>query len=227
MRTELSTQSPDTRPAAVDTRDWSGWERWLRGHLNIELNTLHRALGQLLATERQKFNDRLERKTSEFEVKLAKLSGSVDILRGAAPLPPAKFPTVKVWHEDTVYHAGDIVSFAGGTYQAQRDTARTPGAKDWVCLAASGETIVGPSGGSLTIRGTYNGDGAYKHLDVVMVNGSSFVALKDNPGPCPGPAVRQKKSRHGEVGGGIRQPHGSQKESSRSQNRGKVRGHDR
>jgi hypothetical protein len=73
----------------------------------------------------------------------------------------------------------------GGCYQATKDTARAPGAKDWVCLAASGETIVGPSGSSLTIRGTYSNE-VYKHLDVVMLNGSSFVALKDAPGPCPG-----------------------------------------
>ena len=36
-----------------------------------------------------------------------------------------------------------------------------------------------------TIRGTYDDAEAYKHLDVVMLNGSSFVALKDNPGSCP------------------------------------------
>src|SRR5215472_12515715 len=62
--------------------DWSGWDQWLRGHLNIELNSLHRALGQLLAEEREK----PERKTSEFAVKLAKLSGAVDVLSGKAPL---------------------------------------------------------------------------------------------------------------------------------------------
>jgi hypothetical protein len=153
-------------------------DQWLRGHLNIELNKLHRALGVLLADERKKFRDQLERKTSEFEVKLAKLSGAVDVLRGAQPPPPAKFPSVKAWTEDVIYHEGDVVAFAGGTYQAQRDTARAPGAKDWVCLATPGST--------LTIRGTYDSDVEYRCLDAVMLNGSSFVALKDNPGPCPG-----------------------------------------
>jgi len=42
------------------------------------------------------------------------------------------------------------------------------------------------AGAGLTIRSTYDGDEEYKHLDVVMTNGSSFVALKDAPGPCPG-----------------------------------------
>ena len=217
------------------TQDWSAWERWLRGHLDIELNTLHRALGEVLATERKKFRDQLERKTSEFEVKLAKLSGAVDVLSGKAPLharldielntlhralgeilaterkkfrdqldrktsefevrlaklsgavdilrgaqppPPAKFPTVKAWSEDTIYHEGEIVAFAGGTYQAQRDTARAPGSQDWTCLATPGK--------SLTVRGTYDSAVEYHRLDVVMVGGSSFAALKDAPGVCPG-----------------------------------------
>src|SRR5215831_4673325 len=55
---------PSSAPHAAAT-DWSGWERWLRGHLNIELENLHRALGVLLATERRKFCDQLERKTNE------------------------------------------------------------------------------------------------------------------------------------------------------------------
>ena len=56
-------QSPqlDTRPITTAATDWSGWERWLKGHLNIELGNLHRALGILLATERTKFCDQLER----------------------------------------------------------------------------------------------------------------------------------------------------------------------
>jgi hypothetical protein len=169
---ELPKPQPDTT-----TTDWSGWDRWLRGHLDRELGALHRALGQCLAEERQKIDDRFERKTSEFELKIAKLSGAVDVLRGAQPPPPAKFPSVKAWSANMIYYEGEIVAFAGGTYQAQCDTAHAPGSQDWICLAASGS--------SLNIRGTYDGTVEYRHLDIVMVNGSSFVALKDNPGSCP------------------------------------------
>src|SRR6516164_5137304 len=151
-------QRPITTAAAA-TNDWEQW-------LQRQFEPLHRALGQLLAEERRKFGDQLERKTSPFEIKLAKLAGAIDVLRGAQPPPPAKFPKVKAWSADTIYHEGDIVTFAGGCWQAAKDTACAPGAKDWVCLAVSGETIVGPSGSSLTIRGTYDGDEAYKHLDV-------------------------------------------------------------
>src|SRR5262249_39287978 len=117
-------------------------------------------------------------KIAALELKLAELPGAVDVLRGREPPPPAKFPRVKAWKEDTVYHEGDVVAFAGGTYQARRDTASPPGAKGWVCLATAGRR--------LTVSGTYNGDIDYSCLDVAMSHGSSVVALKDSPGACPG-----------------------------------------
>jgi hypothetical protein len=158
----------DTTAAA----EWS-WDQWLQAHLKIERENLHRALGQLLAEEREKF----ERKATALELKLAKLSGAVDILRGAAPPPPAKFPSVTAWRADMIYHEREVVTFAGSTYQATKDTAHAPPSPEWRCLAASGS--------SFTIRGTYDSAVEYRHLDVVIINGSSFVALKDNPGPCP------------------------------------------
>jgi hypothetical protein len=85
------------------------------------------------------FGDLLEQRTRGFEVKLAELTGAVDILRGAQPPPPAQFPSIKAWQDDVVYHKGDIVAFAGGCYQATKDTVCAPGAKDWVCLARSGD----------------------------------------------------------------------------------------
>jgi hypothetical protein len=223
--------------------DWSGWENWLRGHLDIEREVMieafgealgtvghelrdrisalelklaeltgaidilrgtttpperdTRALGELLSTERREFGDLLERRTRGFELKLAELTGAVDILRGAQPPPPAQFPSVKAFSADTIYHEGDIVAFAGGTWQAQRDTARVPGAQDWVCLASAGD--------SFTVRGTFNETAEYHRLDVVALNGGSFIALKDAPGLCPGPgwqliASQGKRGAAGEKG---------------------------
>jgi hypothetical protein len=137
-----------------------------------------RALGDLLSTERREFGDLLERRTRGFELKLAELTGAVDILRGAQPPPPAQFPSIKAWQDDVVYHKGDIVAFAGGCYQAAKDTARVPGAQDWFCLASAGD--------SFTVRGAFNETAEYRRLDVVALNGGSFIALKDAPGPCPG-----------------------------------------
>jgi hypothetical protein len=177
LKPKQSLETRDTTTTAADY-DRSGWERWLRGNLDIEFKALHRALGQCLATERQKFRDQFERQVSAFEIKLAKLSGAVDVLRGAQPSLPAKFPNVKAWSADTIYHEGEIVAFAGSTYQATKDTAHAPGSRDWICVAVAGA--------GFTVRGTYDDAVEYRHLDVVMLNGSSFVALKDAPGPCPG-----------------------------------------
>jgi hypothetical protein len=185
---QSSQQLPDTTTTVAND-----WDCWFRSNFERELGALHRALGQCLAEEREKF----ERKASAFELKLAKLSGAIDVLRGAQPPPPAKFPTVKAWSEGRIYYEGEIVAFAGGTYQAQCDTARAPGTKDWVCLASPGN--------SLSMRGTYDGNAEYHYLDVVALNGSSFVALKNNPGLCPGDdwqllASRGSRGQRGDSG---------------------------
>jgi len=180
----LRCTQPVTTPE-VSTDEWAGWERWLRGHLDIERSHLLAVVGEVLGETRGDVLDRIEpqlekqlAKIAALELKLAELSGAVDVLRGKEPPPPAKFPRVKAWTEDTIYHEGDIVAFAGGTFQARRDTACLPGAKHWVCLAKPGN--------SLTVRGTYDSCIDYRCLDIAVINGSSFVALKDSPGACPG-----------------------------------------
>jgi hypothetical protein len=39
----------------------------------------------------------------------------------------------------------------------------------------------------VNIRSTFDANTDYRRLDVVACNGGSFIALKDAPGPCPGP----------------------------------------
>jgi hypothetical protein len=95
--------------------------------------------------------------------------------------PPGKLPLVKLWVPETVYYEGDIVAYDGGTYQAMRDTGQPPSHAHWLCLATAGR-----DGKTITVRGTFNGTADYHRLDVVALNGGSFVALKDAPGPCPG-----------------------------------------
>jgi hypothetical protein len=82
---------------------------------------------------------------------------------------------------ETVYYEGDVVAYDGGTFQAKRDTGQPPSHTDWICLAPAGR-----DGNSITVRGTFNETADYRRLDVVALNGGSFVALKDTPGPCPG-----------------------------------------
>jgi hypothetical protein len=122
---------------------------------------------------------------------------------------PGELPIVRAWMEDEISYAGDIVSCDGGTWQARKDTSKRPPHADWKPLALPGRDATSP-----TIRGTYGEDETYRHLDIVALNGSSFVARHDQPGPCPGegwqliasagrvgkPGIRGEKGDKGERG---------------------------
>ena len=62
-----------------------------------------------------------------------------------------------------------------------RDTGLPPGGKDWVCLASAGRDARTPM-----VRGTFHPEATYSALDIVALNANSFIARRDNPGPCPG-----------------------------------------
>jgi hypothetical protein len=82
--------------------------------------------------------------------------------------------------QDRIFYEGDLVTHAGSTWQAARDTAKPPGAgDDWRLIAARGSGFV--------IRGTYDAGASYKALDVVTLDYGWFVAKVDRPGPAPGP----------------------------------------
>src|SRR5215472_246869 len=87
------------------TTDWSGWETWLQRRLDNALAGLHAALGKLLASERRKFADQLEKKTHALELEIAKLTNAIVVL----PPTPAKFPSVKAWQEG-VHYEGDVIT---------------------------------------------------------------------------------------------------------------------
>jgi hypothetical protein len=95
--------------------------------------------------------------------------------------PPGKLPMVKPWAPETVYYAGDVVAYDGATFQARRDTGQPPSHAHWTCLATAGR-----DGKSFVVRGTFRETAEYRQFDVVALNGGSFIALKDAPGPCPG-----------------------------------------
>jgi hypothetical protein len=90
--------------------------------------------------------------------------------------PPGKLPMVKLWTPETVYYAGDVVAYDGGTFQAMCDTGQPPSHAHWMCLASSGR-----DGKSIVVRGTFDESVNYRRLDVVALNGGSFIAIKDAP----------------------------------------------
>ncbi len=100
---------------------------------------------------------------------------------------PGQLRAVKQFVEGGVHYDGDVVMHAGSTYQARCDTAHEPPHEDWACLATAGRGGVdGVDGQSLRVRGTYKAGEVYAALDIVALNGCSFVARRDNPGDCPG-----------------------------------------
>ncbi|GGD30814.1 hypothetical protein GCM10011335_37300 [Aureimonas glaciei] len=100
--------------------------------------------------------------------------------------PAGKLPIVREWH-DAVFYEGDVVTFDGRTFQALCDTGKAPTDADWICLADRGaDGRDGSDGKSFVVRGTWLEINEYRALDVVTLNGASFAAKTDNPGPCPG-----------------------------------------
>lgn len=95
------------------------------------------------------------------------------------PGPTGSLPKVEEW-QDRVHYQSEVVTLGGSLFQALRDTGYAPPHNDWLCIVAARESR------ALRIRGTYSTDTDYEKLDVVMVNNSSFVAKRDNPGLCPG-----------------------------------------
>jgi hypothetical protein len=123
------------------------------------------------------------------EKRLAQIREPADGPRGepgpcGEPGPPGKIERLHRYVEDTVHYDGDVVVHLGSTYQARCDTAKAPPHRDWVCLASSGRD--GVDGHSLRVRGTYRPGEVYAALDVVALNGGSFIARTDDPGVCPG-----------------------------------------
>jgi len=115
------------------------------------------------------------------------------------PGPPGKFAAPKAW-ERGVHYDGGLVTHAGSTWCATRDTAEEPPHVDWVCIAGRGA-----DGRTPAFRGAWKAASAYEALDVAMVEGSSFVALYDTPGACPGDgwrllAARGKSGQPGPAG---------------------------
>jgi hypothetical protein len=96
---------------------------------------------------------------------------------------PGKLPIAKIWRQDSVSYEADVVCYDGSLYQALKDTAQVPGGSDWICLAVAGRDAVSTP----EVRGTYNKGERYEKLDVVALDGGSFIARQDNPGDCPGP----------------------------------------
>lgn len=98
--------------------------------------------------------------------------------------PPALFPEVKAWSADGVSYRGDIVTHAGATWQAHKDTAKEPPHPDWIELATPGRD--GRDAVTPTVRGTWRADAEYRSLDIVAKKRRMFCGQARRPGRLPG-----------------------------------------
>ena len=90
-----------------------------------------------------------------------------------------------------------MVALHGSTWQATKDTGQAPPHKDWIGLAVRGVDGITPQP-----RGLWRVDESYRALDIVALNGGSFIARKDDPGPCPGDGwqLLASQGRNGKAG---------------------------
>ena len=122
--------------------------------------------------------------------------------------PPGKLPIVKTYEPGEVHYSGDVVVHQGSTWQAAKDTAHPPPHRDWIGLAFRG--LDGVDGITPQVRGLWEAEGEYHRLDIVALNGSSFIARADKPGPCPGPGwqLLVSEGKRGKPGESITGPRG-------------------
>ena len=110
--------------------------------------------------------------------------------------PPGKFIPPRAWARGIHYESA-VVSHAGSTYCALRDTAEEPPHEDWALVAARGEDA--PVG---EVCGLHDEARRYRKFDLVAWNGSEWRAKYDDPGPLPGDgwALSAKVGKSGKPG---------------------------
>ena len=106
--TRASELSPETDPASA--YDWSGWEKWLQGHLAIQHAAITEEFietcGYALGVKANELHDEiaaLETQLNALKTQLARLPAA------GPPGPSGKMSPVKTWQPDTVFYEGEIV----------------------------------------------------------------------------------------------------------------------
>jgi chitinase len=92
------------------------------------------------------------------------------------------------WHQGTMYHTGDIVTFNGSSYVATHDNPGydpTISTWFWSPTAACGGSGSGSGSGGGCNYPQWQQGASYHTGDTVLYNGAPYVATHDNPGYDP------------------------------------------
>jgi hypothetical protein len=100
------------------------------------------------------------------------------------PGPPGAFLEPLEWKAGTVHYECQIVTYAGSTWYAHRDTASQPPGDDWVLIAAAGAP--GHDAPVGEVCGLFDPAREYHRFDLVSWHGSEWRARHDQPGALPG-----------------------------------------
>lgn len=151
-------------------------------------------LAEMLGETKSRWEDAFRTVKAEAAATIAELRASVGEVRvsmesmiekrlgGLRKLVNVKNgPRIRPYEEGRVHYEGELVTHQGSTYQCLKDTGRGPPHDDWICVARAGRDARSPN-----VCGTYRAGESYRSLDVVALNGGSFIARRDDPGPCPG-----------------------------------------
>jgi hypothetical protein len=162
--------------------------KFLRRGLDGNLAKLEAALADIRAAKTEMREEIRSELRAELRAEIADRVALVKQPADGAPGPagpPGKMEIVKDHVEGRVYYEHDlVVAGDGALYQAERDTAATPPHADWRCITRAGRD--GEDALNFRIEGTYDPAATYRRLSIVTLNGSSFAACRDDPGPCPG-----------------------------------------
>lgn len=110
-----------------------------------------------------------------------------------------RLAAVRWWTPGKVYYEGDLVLHELSTWQACKDTAMEPSLQnfgdtlEWMLIAAAGQD--GRDAREGEVCGLWDEAREYRKFDIVSLDGGSFCAVRDNPGPCPGDGWRMSAAR--------------------------------
>jgi hypothetical protein len=177
----------ETRFAALEQRlDWETGDRWddritaAQTRLRADLvEAVSKAVATQIRVELVQELVQARETQRALETKLTDLEERLERYQARS----GKLPLVGSWQPETVTYANDLVSYGGALWQATRDTAHKPGGSDWVCVARAGRDAV-----SFTLRGAFNATARYRKHDIIELDGSSYVACRDDPG-LPGHGI--------------------------------------